>query len=119
MADKVKMTLPTPKPDFIPGKPGKATRKEPTADSLIAEMIAKMKKSERSLSDADRAALGRMINPEKPPVPRSSITGKMKPEAKRNFKKGGAVKMKKGGAVCRGAGGVDGGNRGAQFRGVR
>ena len=43
----------------------------------------------------------------------------MKPEAKRNFKKGGAVKMKKGGAVCRGAGSVDGGNRGAQFRGVR
>ena len=37
MADKVKMTLPTPKPDFIPGKPGKATRKEPTADSLIKE----------------------------------------------------------------------------------
>jgi len=28
-------------------------------------------------------------------------------------------KMKKGGEVCRGAGGVDGGNRGAQFRGVR
>jgi hypothetical protein len=118
MADKVKMTLPTPKPDFIPGKPGKATRKEPTANKLIEEAIARMKKSER-LSDADRAALGKMINPEKPPVPRSSITGKMKPEAKRNFKKGGAVKMKKGGAVCRGAGGVDGGNRGAQFRGVR
>ena len=52
-----------------------------------------MQKSERSLTDADRAALGRMV-------------GKTK-------------KFKKGGAVCRGAGGVDGGNRGAQFRGVR
>ena len=27
--------------------------------------------------------------------------------------------LQEGGAVCRGAGGVDGGNRGAQFRGVR
>ena len=116
MADK--MTRPTPKPAFIPGKPGKATRPEPTANKLIEEAMARMKRGER-FSDADRAALGRMINPEKPPVPRSSITGKMKPEAKRNFKKGGAVKMKKGGAVCRGAGSVDGGNRGAQFRGVR
>ena len=75
-----KMTRPTPKPDFIPGKPGKATRKEPTAKNLIEEAIAAMQKSER-FSDADRAALGRMINPEK----------------KQNFKKGGAVKMEEGG----------------------
>ena len=30
-----------------------------------------------------------------------------------------AAKMKDGGGVCRGAGNVDGGNRGATFRGVR
>ena len=108
MADKVKMTLPTPKPAFIPGKPGKATRPEPTAKNLIEEAIASMQKSERSLSDADRAALGRMIKPEKPPVPRSSIAGKMKPEGKQNFKKGGAV--------CRGGRAAE---RGTSFRGVR
>jgi hypothetical protein len=104
MADK--MTRPTPKPAFIPGKPGKATRKESTFN--IEEAIKKMQKSERSLSEADIKALGEMIKPENPPMPRGSITGKMNESLRRNFKKGGAV--------CRGGRSAE---RGTSFRGVR
>ena len=45
MADKVKMTLPTPKPAFVPGKPGKATRKEPAFN--IKDAIKRIQESER------------------------------------------------------------------------
>tara|TARA_R100000353_G_scaffold106760_2_gene76809 strand:- start:213 stop:632 length:420 start_codon:yes stop_codon:yes gene_type:complete len=91
MADKKKkIPVPTPKPLFIPGKPGKTTRKEPTARNLIKEAMERMK-PERSMSRADIEKMLGQMKPERPPVPKGSITGKMKPEGRQNFKEGGAV----------------------------
>lgn len=59
-----------------------------------------------ALSEADISRITRMMSARNPSKPS-------------RMKKGGAVKMKGGGEACRGAGSVDGGTRGATFRGVR
>lgn len=99
MADKKKkIPVPTPKPAFVPGKPGKATRRE---------------------SNASRR--GGMLKSEKNEIMAMERQREMRPYDPKDLKRmeGQPRRMKKGGEVCRGAGGVDGGNRGAQFRGVR
>ena len=85
--------------------------------------------SPRTLSDADKALMRRM----KPKLKNSEMNEITALEMQRSLNPYSDAdrallrkqptrkpkKMKKGGEVCRGAGGVDGGNRGAQFRGVR
>lgn len=82
-----------------------------------------------TISDADKALMRRM-KPQRKSSERNEITAiemqrSLNPysdadrELLRRQPTRKPKKMKKGGEVCRGAGGVDGGTRGAQFRGVR
>ena len=73
----------------------------------------KMEEGGAAISDADQKKMRRLLMEMSVDEKGKSISDADKKRVKK------VVKMKKGGAVCRGAGDVDGGNRGAQFRGVR
>ena len=128
MADKKKkIPVPTPKPLFIPGKPGKATRRESNASrrggmlkSEKNEIMAMLR--QRELRPYDPKELKRM---EGQPVGKKdggAVPAKFKgfsklPEAVQvKMDPVAAKKYEKGGAVCRGGRSA---KRGTQFRGVR
>ena len=75
-------------------------------DKMKMEKMARRKKtggeSGKTISDADVKKVAAMLE-----KPKKAKTDRQ------------IMQFKDGGAVCRGAGDVDGGKRGAQFRGVR
>ena len=132
MADRKKKPF-TKKPNI--GKPFDKSGKLADAIRAISgkkmpfDKAAKMQDGGKVISDADKALMRRM----KPKLKRSEMNEITALEMQRSLNPYSDAdrellrrqptrkpkKMKKGGEVCRGAGGVDGGNRGAQFRGVR
>ena len=73
----------------------------------------KMEEGGAAISDADQNKMRRLLMQMSVDEKGKSISDADKKRVKK------VVKMKDGGGVCRGAGSVDGGNRGATFRGVR
>lgn len=115
---KKKIMKPTPKPAFVPGKPGKATRPERSmgANELRA-LIDQRERRPYDPKDLKRLE-GQPIRREKGGAVPSEYKGFSKlPEAvQTKMDPVAAKKYKKGGAVCRGGRSAE---RGTQFRGVR